>query len=170
MKNELKDSERDNLRSLAEAIEEIKVCMVTTSDQGGNMCSRPMYVQELDEEGSLWFFTLNDSHLMEDVRRVPTVNVTFSDPEKNTYISATAVAYEAFERSKMEDLWSSSLESWFPQGLDTDKLTLLKLDMQEAEMWDSPRSSAFKVQGLMKLMIGEEHKPREHYEKIDLRQ
>lgn len=170
MKNDLKDSDRDNLRSLSEAIEDIKVCMITTSDQSGNMCSRPMYVQQIDEEGSLWFFTLNDSHLMEDVRKVPSVNVTFSNSDTNTYISASAVAYEAFDRTKMEDLWHESLESWFPQGLDTDKITLLKVDMQEAEMWDSPRSSAFKIQGLMKLMIGEENQPREHYEKIDLRQ
>lgn len=170
MRNMLKDTERDGLNGIAEAIEKIQIGMITTVSPSGTMCSRPMMVQEIDTEGNLLFFTLSNSQLMQDIRKVPSVNLIFSCPEKNTFISATAVAYESFDRTKMQELWTPALDAWFTRGLETPDLTLLKLDLQEIEMWDSPSSSMIRVVDFVKAMVGDDTVARAHYEKFDLRQ
>ncbi|AGH94572.1 pyridoxamine 5'-phosphate oxidase family protein [Pseudobdellovibrio exovorus] len=170
MKNRLKDTERDEFHSIAEAIEMTEVAMITTVTPTGNMCSRPMMVQEIDADGNLLFFTLSNSQLMKDIRRVPLVNITFSCPEKNTFISAAAVAYESFDQTKMKELWNPTLEKWFPRGVETPDLTLLKLDLQEVEMWDSPSTSIVRVMDFVKAIVGETTISQAHYEKFDLRQ
>lgn len=169
MKNSLKKSDKKDLKTIAEAIEEAQICMVTTVDHNGGLCSRPMNVQELDEEGNLWFFTLSNSNLMEEIRRIPVVNVTFTCG-KNKFLSATAIGYEAYDKEKMEELWESSLNKWFKEGLDTEELTLLKLDLQEVEYWGPSHSSVDKVMDFVKSITGNESERPLTYEKVDLRQ
>lgn len=82
MKNGLKKSNRKDLKTIAETIEEAGVCMITTVDHNGGLSSRPMIVQELDEDGSLWFFVLTNSNLMNEIRRIPVVNITFTAGKK----------------------------------------------------------------------------------------
>lgn len=169
MKNSLKKSDKKDLQTIADAIEEAEVCMITTVDHNGGLCSRPMNVQELDEEGNLWFFTLSDSNLMEEIRRIPVVNITFTCG-KNKFLSATAIGYEAFDKEKMTDLWGPSLNKWFKEGLDTEGLTLLKLDLQEVEYWGPPHSSIDKVMDFVNSIAGVEPDRPFTYEKVDLRQ
>ncbi len=38
-------------------IKDIRIAMMTTIDADGMLHSRPMYAQEADEHGDLWFFT-----------------------------------------------------------------------------------------------------------------
>lgn len=170
MKNNLMDDNREDLRTIAEIIENIQVCMLTTVDRSGNLCSRPMAAEQLDEDGNLWFFTLSTSHLLDDVRHTPTVSVTFASPAQNSYIAATAVAYEAFDRSKMEELWDPSLRVWFREGLDTQDITLLKLDLQEVEFWDGPGMQVSKIVNFMKSVVGDDKPLTGRHEKVDLRQ
>lgn len=170
MKNLLKKSKKKDLKIIADAIEEAEVCMITTVDHNGGLCSRPMNVQELDEEGNLWFFTLSNSSLLEEIRKIPVVNVTFTCG-KNKFLSATAIGYEAFDKEKMSEIWDLSLKRWFKQGLDTADITLLKLDLQEVEYWgtlDSPVVT--KVIDFMSSIAGHEPIRPVTYEKVDLRQ
>lgn len=169
MKNGLKKSPRKELRLVAETIEEAGVCMITTVDHNGGLSSRPMFVQELDEEGSLWFFALSDSHVMNEIRRIPVVNITFTEG-KEKFISALAIGYEAFDREKMQHLWEPSLKKWFHGGVDTKNLTFLKLDLQEVEYWGAPYSPVFRIIDFVKTITGDEPSHEIIYEKMDLTQ
>lgn len=169
MKNGLKKSNRKDLKIIAETIEEAGICMITSVDHNGGLSSRPMNVQELDEEGNLWFFVLSGSNLMNEIRRIPVVNITFTCG-KDKFISALAIGYEAFDNEKMHELWEPSLKKWFHSGLDTKDLTFLKLDLQEVEYWGAPHSPVFKVLDFMRTMTGDQHSPAVIYEKVDLRQ
>jgi general stress protein 26 len=42
------------------------------------------------------------------------------------------------DRAKAEELWSPVLKAWFPDGLDTSGLTLIKVHAESAEYWDAP--------------------------------
>lgn len=169
MINGLKKSHRNDLRTIAETIEEAGTCMITTVDHNGGLSSRPMIVQELDEEGNLWFFALSDSNLMNEIRRIPVVNITFT-AGKEKFISALAIGYEAFDKEKMQQLWDPSYKKLFHGGLETDKLTFLKLDLQEVEYWGTPHSPVFKIADFVRNITGDENPHELIYEKVDLTQ
>lgn len=150
MKNSYKYSDKKEQKIIGKIIEDIGVCMLTTINQLGGLHSRPMYVQEIDPEGSLWFFTSSESNLMQEISKIPVVNVTFSAFGKDKFLSATALAYEAYNQQKMKELWTPALEVWFKEGIDTPDITLVRIDLQEVEYWDAPTASFVKVAGIVK--------------------
>lgn len=169
MKNGLLKSHRKNLKIIAETIEEAGVCMITTVDHNGGLASRPMIVQELDEEGNLWFFAQSNSNLMNEIRRIPVVNITFT-AGKEKFISALAIGYEAFDKKKMQELWDPSQKKLFHQAPAQEELTFLKLDLQEVEYWGAPHSPVFKIVDFMRTITGDENVHELVYERVDLTQ
>ena len=167
MKNGLKKSTRKDLRTIAETIEEAGVCMITTVDHSGGLASRPMIVQELDAEGNLWFFILSNSNLMNEIRRIPVVNITFTCG-KEKFLSALAIGYEAFDDKKMHELWQPSMQKWFHEDWDGINLTFLKLDLQQIEYWGALHTRTFKIIDFVKTIARVEDAPNITYEKIDL--
>ena len=169
MKNGLIKSSRKDLSIIATFIEEATVCMITTVDHNGGLSSRPMLVEELDEEGNLWLFTLANSLLMEEIRKIPVVNLTFTSG-KNKFLSARAIGYEDFDKEKLTELWDPSLKRWFKEGLATPEITLLKLDMQEVEYWVTPDSSEFRVINFLRSITDVDLESTEIYKKVDMTQ
>jgi general stress protein 26 len=169
MKNYLKDSKNEKFKNIAKIIEDVGVCMLTTLDHAGRASSRPMYVQELDEDGSLWFFSSSKAHLIQEIIGNPVLNITFADSSKNEFLSASAIAYEVFDRSKIEELWHPSLKVWYKDGIESKDLLLLKVDMQEIEYWDSPTSAVVKIEGLISALTGNQSPMGSlRHERIDL--
>jgi general stress protein 26 len=167
MKNELKKSMNEDLRTIAQIIDDATVCMLTTHNHAGGLCSRPMYTQQVDAEGNLWFFTSSSSHLVSEIRSNHQVHVTYA-AGKEKFISATAKAYEVFDRVHMLELWTPMMKAWFPMGIDTPELVLLRVVLEDVEYWDAPSSPVVKVAGLFKAMISDKPYHPEHHEKVNM--
>lgn len=167
MKNEMKKSTTEDLRVIGEIIENASICMLTTHNHAGGLCSRPMYTQEADENGNLWFFTSSNSHLVSEVRNNHHVQLTYS-LGKEKFVSASAVAYEVFDRAHMIQLWTPMMKAWFPQGVETTDLVLLRVELQDVEYWDTPSSPVTKVAGFFKSMVSQEPYKPGHHEKVNL--
>ncbi len=50
----------------------------------------------------------------------------------------------------MAELWQPQLKAWFPQGLETPGITLIKVEVSTAEYWDAPSSTISHAIGLIK--------------------
>lgn len=162
-------SATENLHIVGDIIQEVRIGMLSTISSDGLLNSRPMAVQEVDEQGQIWFFTTTYSYLIEQIRANPQIQVTFSDSGKNTFLSVNAIASEVNDISKMQELWNPVLKAWFREGLATPGITLLKAHMQEAEYWDSPNSPVVRIVGLMKSMVSDQTYQPGRHEKVDLR-
>lgn len=125
---------------VTEMVKDVRVCMLTTMTESGKHVSRPMAVQDAEFDGDLWFFTYNNSHKVAEVQKMPDVNVAFSDDKSGSWVSIAGRAEVIHDRNKAEDLWSPVLKAWFPDGLDTEGLSLLKVHADSAEFWDTPSS------------------------------
>lgn len=137
----------DKLRNL---VQDIDYCMLTTLDEG-ILRSRPMSSNgDMDVHGNLWFFTYASSHKIDEVKQESQVNVSFSDPNKQSYVSLSGVAEVVRDRSKMEELWKPALKAWFPQELNEPDIALLKIKVTQAEYWDSPAGWVAKTLGVAK--------------------
>lgn len=158
-----------NIQLLAEKIKDIKLCMLTTVNEQGQMHSRPMYTQEIKEDGLVWFFINIDSHKVDEIRNNKNINLSYSDPSKNLYISASGVAIVNQDKAKIDELWNPFLKAWFPEGKDDPTVALLKVELDEAEFWDTPDSKVSQLIGFVKATLtGKEYHPGENV-KIDLK-
>ena len=78
------------IKKLRELIKDIDIGMLTTVDEDGSLHSRPMSTNsEVEFDGDLWFFTYASSHKVTEVEQHHQVNVSFSDPHKQNYVSVS---------------------------------------------------------------------------------
>lgn len=169
MKNGLKNAANEDQKTAGEIMSGIQVCMLNTVTRDGEIASRPMYAQEIDGEGNLWFFTSTKQPFVAELSENPRINVTFEDANKNRFLSASGAASTVKDRSKMEELWNPGLAAWYKDGLESPELLLLKVAIDSLEFWDSPNSTAVKIVGFVKSLVSdEEFRPGRH-EKVNLR-
>lgn len=139
------------IQKLRELIKDIDYCMLTTVDDDGCLRSRPMASNgQIDANGDLWFFTYASSHKVVEVDRQNQVNVSFSDPKKQQYVSLSGTAEIVRDRAKMQQLWKPELKAWFPQELNEPDIALLKVNAEKAEYWDAPAGWVAKTLGFIK--------------------
>ncbi len=147
----MQDKRQESVEKLKDLIEGIDFCMLTTMD-GGYLRSRPMSTQEFEFDGDLWFFTSDNTHKIEEIEKDNRVNVAYSKPDDNTYVSVSGRAEVSKDRAKIEELWSPILKAWFPEGLDDPHLCLLKVSVEQAEYWDAPSSKLVEIFGFVKAL------------------
>lgn len=158
----------ENIKKLAELIEDIQFAMLTTVHEDGSLRARPMAVPKNEFDGELWFFTKKDSPKVDEIEHEHQVNVSFARPDKQHYISMSGTATVSRDRQKMEELWNPAYTAWFPEGLDDPQICLLNVKISQAEYWDSSNSVVVHLIGLAKAAItGESYKPGEN-EKVNL--
>jgi general stress protein 26 len=135
----MKDETRQaNIKQMQKLLEEFSVAMMTTiQPRDGSLHSRPMMAQAPGFDGSLWFFSRFASGKVDEIRAGSQVNLAFSDPNQERYVSISGVAHLERDREKMQELWSELYRAWFPRGLEEPDLVLLRIEVSEAEVWDA---------------------------------
>lgn len=157
----------EGIEKLGKMIGGIEVAMMTTWD-GDHLRSRPMMTQRADFNGSLWFFTRRNSHKVAELNEDQMVNLSFSSPKDERYVSIAGRARMVSDPEKAKELWNPVLRTWFPQGLDDPELALIEVQAETAEYWDAPSSKMVHLFGLAKsLTTGKSPEPGDHH-KVDL--
>jgi general stress protein 26 len=135
-----------DLEKVKEMVEDIRIAMMTTVDEGGHLVSRPMAVMQMDADGTLWFFTKKSSPKVNQIEHnEQQVNLSFADVGDASYVSISGIAQELDDQAKIDELWSPMAKPWFPEGKDDPQLTLLKVHTDMAEYWDSTSSRMIRL-------------------------
>ena len=142
----------ESIEKLKTLINDIDFAMMTTIN-GGHLRSRPMSTQEYEGDETLWFFTSDETHKVDEIEADNRVNLGYSRPDDNVYVSISGRAAVVKDRAKMEELWNPILKAWFPEGLEDPTLCLLKVNIEEAEYWDSPNSKLVQLAGFVKAVV-----------------
>jgi len=156
------------IEKLNNLIEDIDFAMLTTVDTDGILRSRPMSTQEAEFDGTLWFFTSDKTHKVEEIEGDNRVNASYAEPKDNVYVSVSGTASIVKDKAKMEELWNPILKAWFPKGLDDPNICLLRVDVEQAEYWDSPSSTLVQVVGFVKALATGQRADGGENEKINL--
>ena len=127
---------------LWEMIHDIRFAMFTTRHNNGHLHSRPMTTQnsELDEGSSLWFFMSRKGDPVADFSADPMVNLAYSDPGDDTYVSVSGTAVVVEDLAKKEKLWTPMAQAWFPGGAGDADLALVEVKISHANYWDVKES------------------------------
>lgn len=164
----MNNDKQENLQKLIEKIKDIKVAMMTTMDTDGSLRSRPMRHSEVKADGIIWFFTGYESGKSHEIKNDSHVNLSYSNPDDELYVSVSGRASLTRDQAKIDELWSPALKAWFPEGKEDPNIGLIKVSIDKAEYWDAPNSVMVHLYGMVKAAItGEPAHPGDN-KKINL--
>lgn len=140
-------------QKLYELIDDIRICMMTTTGDDGHIFSRPMYALKPDEAGDLWFFTRSASPKVSEFGAEGHVNLAFAHPGKQHYVSVSGRAELVRDKRIIDEKWAEPMRTWFPDGKDDPQLALVRVHPQSGEYWDSPSSAVVHLYGYVKASL-----------------
>jgi general stress protein 26 len=128
------------IRELKGKIAEVPVAMLTTASDGNFPRSRPMQTRPLNDDGIIWFISSKTSRKALEIAANPKVNISYTAPADNLYVSITGTAALSNDSVKINELWSEMFKAWFPKGQTDPDLTLIRVEASHIEYWDAPDS------------------------------
>ncbi len=122
----------EKLREIADGI-----CMFSTFAQTGPMPSRPMALQGIDEQGALYFFSAASSNKNRELAANPAVQLFFCKEGPSEYLSLYGTATVSRDQQKIDEYWNPFVKVWFQGGKDDPALTVIRVQPQETQYWDT---------------------------------
>lgn len=135
------------LKDLSERMKDIDFAMLATHTKSGAIGSRPMSNnREVDYDGSSWFFATEDTLMIADIESNPKVNLSYQGKsgiigQRPFFIAIEGHAVLERDTSKFADHWTSGLDRWWPDGIDTPGLVLIHIRGERAHYWDGQDES-----------------------------
>jgi general stress protein 26 len=125
------------LKKFKKLVNDINICMFITNKQSEKDHTRPMATIEVEDNGTLWFFTDIRSIKVEEVSTDNKVHLIYSHPGKDSYLDVWGKASVVTDKEQIKDKWSTIVKAWFPDGVDDPNLALLKVEPQNNYYWDA---------------------------------
>ncbi len=125
-----------DVKKLADIMEKIDICMMTTVADNGQLHSRPMSNnQNVDWNGDSWFFAFEDSTQAQEAKANPNVNLAYALTDDIVFVSIVGKGEIVRDDAKKKELWNNDLKRWFPKGADDDSVVLIKVKGEHAYYW-----------------------------------
>jgi general stress protein 26 len=147
-----KNQSEDNFKNLIgqEALEKIKAlskaaggCFFCTNIQTGNAFrTRPMAPEKIDDDGNFWFLSASDSHKNKELEADPAVQMLFQGSSYSDFMTIYGKATISTDKQKIEELWDPIMKTWFTEGKDDPRITVLKVTPIQGYYWDTKHNMA----------------------------
>ena len=134
-------TDKEVLDRIWRVIDKAGICMMITRFEDG-LRARPLEARPNQEENVIWFLTDRRGLKDDEVELHPDVCLTFLYPEEKVYLSLTGRAFVRADVSRARKLWNDEQQAWWPGGPEDPNLLVMKVELDRAEMWDGPASSA----------------------------
>ena len=119
----------------------------------------PMTAQlDKDAGGTIWFFTHRDHPLA----KMGPATATFAGKGHDMFARFTGTLSEETSRERTDKQWSPVIEAWF-DGKDDPNLLMLRMDLGQAEIWNSDLGFIDNTRMLLGFEVEEEAR-EEHVE------
>ena len=130
-------------RKIKELAGKSNTCFFCTNIKTGQpLITRPMSVQKMDEEGNLWFLSASDSHKNMEIKNDSHVHLLFQGSKHSDFLSLYGTATISKEKSLIKELWEPLLKTWFTEGVEDPRITVIKVDVKEGYYWDNKHGNA----------------------------
>ncbi len=140
------------INKIKELINQAQTCFFCTAvTVPGSEAARPMSVQKVDDEGNLWFLSPADSHKNEEVALDSEVKLFFQGSAHSDFLLLHGTASISRDKEKIKELWKPVIKTWFTEGVDDPRITVIKVAPSEGYYWDNKHGNT--VAGV-KMLIG----------------
>jgi general stress protein 26 len=128
---------------IMELVKQTDTCFFCSNiETGVPMSVRPMAVQKVDNDSNFWFLSAKDSHKDEEITRDPFVHLLFQGSAHSDFLNIYGIAEIVDDRSKIDELWQPILKTWFTEGKDDPRISVIKVVPSEGYYWDNKHGNA----------------------------
>lgn len=120
---------------------------------------RPMTAQLEGEHGPIWFFAAKDNALVKLLGQDSRAIATFGSKGHDLFATIHGRLSISNDRAMIDKLWNRFVAAWYEHGKDDPQLTLLRFEVEHAEVWDDASSTVAGV----KMLLGMD--PKKDYRK-----
>ena len=131
-----------------EAIETIKkltekagTCFFVTNI-GKNSHSIPMALQEVDEEGTLWFISSSESTHNQNIEKDNTVQLYFLNNGSYEYVFIQGKAHVSKDKALIEKYYTAFADAWF-DGKDDPRVTVIGVKPDDGYYYETKDNKVF---------------------------
>ena len=131
-----------SLEDVSGKMRDIDFAMLSTRTRAGAISSRPMSNnRQVEFDGDNYFFTLEATGSIRDITTDPSVGLSFQGKSgalgmKPLFISIEGRAELIRDKDRFAEHWTSDLDNWFKEGIETDGLVLIRVHAQRLHYWD----------------------------------
>ena len=137
---------------MKELIEKNKSCFFRTGQAiGESEGVRPMSVQKIDEDAVLWFLSPTDSHKNNELAIDPEVHLYFQGSAHSDFLYLKGTASLSSDKTKIKELWEPLLKTWFTEGENDPRISVIKVIPDNGYYWDTKHGNAIAA---VKMMFG----------------
>ena len=130
-------------KKIKELADESGTCYFCTQITTGQpLKTRPMSVQKVDEAGTFWFLSANDSYKNAQIQTDDKVQLLFQGSSYSEFLSVYGVATISTDKQLIKELWEPVLKTWFTEGVDDPRITVIRVDTQDGYYWDNKHGNA----------------------------
>jgi len=130
------------LKDLSDKMAKIDFAMLSTRTEGGGVASRPMSNNgEVEYSGDSFFFAYDSARTIADIELDAEVGLTFTGAAgllggPPLFIAIEGQGQLIRDKAEFEKHWTKGLDRWFPQGVDTTGLVLIKVHARRIHYWN----------------------------------
>jgi general stress protein 26 len=143
------DEATEKLKSLASKASTCFFC--TNLQEGKPFDTRPMGIQKVDDDNNLWFLSADDSYKNAEIKNDSAVQLLFQGSDYSDFLSIYGTASISKDKEKIKELWNPMFKTWFTEGIDDPRISVIKVTPTEGYYWDTKHNRAV---GLVKRIAG----------------
>lgn len=137
------------IKELAEKRDTCFFC--TLVSKGGPIKTRPMNALKVDEHGRFWFLSASDSHKNAEIEQDETVQLLFQGSAHSDFLSIYGTASINRDKAKIDELWNPLLRTWFTEGKDDPRITVIEVQTKDGYYWDNKHGNTV---AFAKMLVG----------------
>lgn len=119
---------------LWDALQQDRFVMLGLDGADAAVQPQPMTLLMDGNHSPFWFFTSSETDLARAVSTQQRAIVTFTKKGLGLFASMRGTLVVDNDQAVMDRLWSPMVEAWF-EGRNDPRITLLRLDVSEAQVW-----------------------------------
>ncbi len=143
---------KEAVKKIKELGEKAQSCFFCTKITSGKSVQvRPMTVQQFDDQGNCWFLSASDSHKNLDLQEDPKMQLLFQGSSHSDFLSLYGKAKITKDKAKIKELWEPIFKTWFTEGENDERITVIKFTPTEGYYWDTKHGQ---LVSFIKMAIG----------------
>lgn len=130
-------------KKIKELTEKNNSCFFCTAITTGQAVkTRPMSVQKVDDAGNFYFLSASDSHKNAEIQNDNRVQLLFQGNAHSDFLNVYGTATISNDKALIKELWEPLLKTWFTEGVDDPRITVIHVDTMEGYYWDNKHGNA----------------------------
>ncbi|MDB5316695.1 MAG: pyridoxamine 5-phosphate oxidase [Rhodospirillales bacterium] len=130
-----------NLADISAEMASIDFAMLSTHAANGHIASRPMSNNgDVEYRGDSYYFAWNHAHMVGEIEANRNVCLTFQGSRgllgaPPMYIAVEGEATIIRDKAVFAEHWTSDLDRWFPDGVDTAGVVMINVRAKRIHYW-----------------------------------